>query len=334
MMIGEAPMSVVSKCVGVSFEERLRAAGLWPITALRPAVMQMNLGYRCNQCCAHCHIEAGPDRVEEMPWGIMQAALAFASAGGISEFDLTGGAPELNPRFKRLVRCIVQQGGTVTDRCNLSVLGEPGQEDLAGFLATHGVRVMASLPHYSREVTDRVRGAGAFERAVAGLRALNAAGYGQPDTTLELVLVTNPAGAFVTASQASLEADFRTHLSDGFGITFTRLITLTNMPIGRFLRFLVKSGNLAGYMRRLEAGFNPATAPSVMCRSTLSLGWDGRLYDCDFNQVLGLGIDTGDSVTIETVTADDITGRAVRCADHCYGCTAGAGSSCGGAVAE
>jgi len=322
----------LEEAVTVAFEQRVARAGEWPIAALPPAVLQMNLGYRCNQRCAHCHVDASPERAEEMPWAVMQAALEFAGRSRIIEFDLTGGAPELHPHFRQLIERIKAQGGHVTDRCNLTILTEAREQDLPRFLAAHRVRVMASLPHHSCEMTDRVRGDHAFARSLAGLRALNAAGHGFPGTGLELVLVVNPSGAFLLASQESLEADFRAALAR-HGVVFTRLIALANMPIGRFLRFLIESGNLARYMRRLEASFNAATVPNLMCRTTLSLGWNGTLYDCDFNQALGLAIGNGESAHIRSATSDELTGRAVRCRSHCYGCTAGQGSSCTGAVA-
>lgn len=325
---------IIEEVVDIPFEERLAEIGLWPIEASEPTILQMNLGYRCNQRCAHCHIEAGPHRTEVMSDEVIDACLNFADTVGITQFDLTGGAPELHPRFRELVPAIRDREAGVIDRCNLTILSEPGQEDLAEFLAKNTVSIVASLPHYNREATERMRGKGVFDRSLAGLKTLNALGYGQPGSDLELTLVYNPAGAILPGSQASLEADFRSKLREDFGIEFTNLIALINMPLGRFLGFLSKSGNLPRYMRRLEQSFNPATVESLMCRFTLSVGHDGVLYDCDFNQCIGIEIRNGRPTSIQDVSLDELVGRAVRCRSHCYGCTAGQGSSCGGAVAE
>ena len=323
----------LQQAVRIPFATRVRQHGAWPLIALAPTVLQMNLGYHCNQHCGHCHLEAGPERREAMSDEVIDASLAFAAATGITEFDLTGGAPELHPGFRRLVEAIRRQGGAVTDRCNLTILSEPGQEGLADFLAAHRVRVMASLPHYRQELTDRVRGRDVFSRSIAGLRALNAAGYGLPDGALALTLVYNPPGAVLPPDQQGLEADFRRQLAADYGVTFTRLIAIANVPTGRFLRFLTASGNLPRYLARLEGQFNPATLPNLMCRSLISVGWDGTLYDCDFNQSLGVAIRHGQLATIQQATRQQLAGRAIDCRDHCYSCTAGQGSSCGGAVA-
>ena len=319
--------------VTVSFEARLSGAGLWPIRAARPTCLQLNLGYRCNLRCVHCHLDAGPHRSEAMSDEVLRAAVALAARAGIRAFDLTGGAPELHPGFRRLVLTLRARGDDVIDRCNLAILSEPGQEDLADFLAAHGVRVHASLPHPGREMTDRVRGRGTHARLIDGLRRLNAVGYGRPGGPLELTLVYNPPGALLPASQSSLEADFRAELQRQHGVVFTRLVALTNLPTGRFLAFLERSGNAAAYLARLEAQFNPATLAGVMCRSLLSVGWDGTLYDCDFNQALGIAIGNGVPLRVQDVDIETLVGRPIRCRDHCYGCTAGQGSSCGGAVA-
>lgn len=288
---------ILQEVVRTSFETRVRQYGAWPLAAQSPRVLQMNLGYRCNQRCCHCHLDAGPDRNEEMSDEVLRASLTFAAHAGINEFDLTGGAPELHSRFRWLVGAIRQQGGAVIDRCNLTVLSEAGQQDLAEFLAAHQVRVMASLPHYSQEMTDRVRGRDVYARSIAGLRALNAVGYGLPGSALELTLVYNPASAVLPPTQQELEADFRGQLAGRHGIAFTRLIAITNVPLGRFLRFLVASGNLRRYMARLEGQFNPSTLPNLMCRSLISVGWNGALYDCDFNGSLGLAIENGTAAT-------------------------------------
>ena len=282
--------TLLQPAVRLPFETRLKQLGAWPLHARIPTTLQMNLGYRCNQQCLHCHVNAGPARMEAMSAEVMEAALLFAGRMGIREFDVTGGAPELHPRFRWLVAAITQRGGSITDRCNLTVLAEPGQEDIIDFLAAHRVRIMASLPHYSPAMTDRLRGQEVFMRSITALRRLNAAGYGHSESDYELVLVYNPIGAILPANQADLEADFRTRLAEHYGIVFTRLIALANLPTGRFLTFLQSSGNLKRYMARLEQQFNPTTLPNLMCRSLLSVAWDGTLYDCDFNQALGLAI--------------------------------------------
>jgi radical SAM/Cys-rich protein len=262
----------------------------------------------------------------------MESALRFADKAGITDFDLTGGAPEMNPDFKWLVRQLAEHGGRVTDRCNLTVVSEPRQEGLPEFLAEMRVNVTASLPHYGSEITDRIRGSSVFQRSISALRMLNGVGYGKPDTGLELTLVHNPSGAILPGHQESLEAEFRRKLLEDHEIVFTHLIAMTNIPAGRFLRFLEESGNLRRYMSRLEQCFNPATTPNLMCRTLISVRWDGELFDCDFNQSLGLQIRNGMPTSIRNASLSKLVGRAVRCRNHCYGCTAGQGSSCGGAV--
>ena len=304
----------LEKTVELPFEKRLSQQGLWPVKAERPTILQMNLGYLCNQQCAHCHYESGPSRTERMPDEVMEAALRFASRAGIAEFDLTGGAPELHPGFRWLVTRVRQQGGSITDRCNLTILSEPGNEGLSEFFAGHSVHVAASLPHYAEETTDRVRGQSAFQKSIAGLKMLNDAGYAQPGTGLRLTLAHSPAGAWIPGRQETLEADFRKHLLDGYGIAFTNLITITNMPIGRFLCFLERSGNLRGYMGKLERSFNAATLAGLMCRTTLSVGWDGTLCDCDFNQSLGISIQSEHESHIARATPDELVGRHIDAA--------------------
>ena len=327
-------LELLDRSVEVPFNKRLARDGAMPLITLKPTVMQLNLGYRCNQECAHCHIEAGPDRTEEMTWDVMERTLEFADELGITEFDLTGGAPELNPNFRKLVTAIRSRDWDVITRTNLTILSEPGLEDIPQLLADNEVRVVASLPHYSRGLTDRVRGKGVFELSIEGIRKLNELGYGDPDSGLELTLVYNPAGAILPGCQDALEADFRTQLARSYGLKFTSLIALTNNPTGRFLEFLKRSGNLDQYMCRLEQNFNPATVPNLMCLTTISVGWDGTLYDCDFNQALRLRMNVGGDANILRIRPDDLLDRAVCLGSHCYGCTAGQGSSCGGAVAE
>ncbi len=326
-------LGVPDAAVTMPFEARVTQAKAWPIVAGRPTTLQMNLGYRCNQRCAHCHLDCHPERTEEMSREVMEATLDFAARAGIKDFDLTGGAPELNPHFRWLVGELAARGTSITDRCNLTILSEPGQEDLAEFLAEHRVKVVASLPHYRPEMTNRVRGKEAFDRSLTGLQKLNSLGYGQPESSLELVLMHSPAGAILPAKQCSLEQEFRTQLLQQHGIAFTRLTVLTNNPLGRFLQFLEKSGNLERYLARLEQQFNPATLSNLMCCSLLSVAWNGLIYDCDFNQAVEWEIRNGGAWHIGKVTVEALVGRAIRCGNHCYACTAGQGSSCGGAVA-
>ncbi|MEZ5989597.1 MAG: arsenosugar biosynthesis radical SAM protein ArsS [Planctomycetota bacterium] len=315
------------------FDEVLAAHGCGPLRARSLRTLQVNVGRLCNQACRHCHVEAGPDRDgddENMDAGTAALVLQVLERGPFEVLDLTGGAPELNPSFRGLVAGARRLGLHVLDRCNLSVLFEPGQEDLAGFLAAQRVEVVASLPYYRRERTDSQRGRGAFDRSIEGLLRLNAVGYGLPGTGLELDLVYNPGGAYLPGPQAELEAEFRRILAADHGIRFTRLFALTNLPIRRFRDYLVRSGNAERYQRKLEAAFNPAAAAAVMCRDLLSVGPDGTLYDCDFNQMLELPV-RGPRRHLRDLDAA-LAGREVVTGLHCFGCTAGAGSSCGGAV--
>jgi radical SAM/Cys-rich protein len=307
--------------------------GLEPLRAAHIEVLQVNVGKLCNQTCAHCHVDAGPDRRESMSAATAERVLEVLAAGSIPTLDITGGAPELSPVFETLVREARGLGRRVMDRCNLTVLETRALAHLPEFLAEQQVEVVASLPHYRAPATDRQRGAGVFEASLKALRRLNALGYGRAGSGLRLVLVTNPVGAFLPAGQASLEAEWKRELARRHGIEFNELFTLTNMPISRYLEWLEDSGNLASYMQTLVDGFNPAAARGLMCRTTLSVGWDGRLYDCDFNQMLELGLADGVPRHIDDFDAARLAGRAVRTARHCYGCTAGAGSSCGGQTA-
>jgi radical SAM/Cys-rich protein len=309
-----------------------------PFPALRRGrldTLQVNLGYRCNQSCSHCHVNAGPSRTEMMEAATISLVPAVLRARAIASLDLTGGAPELHPGFRDLVRQARNLGVAVIDRCNLTILSEPGQEDLAAFLAQQGVKVVASLPCYLADNVDRQRGDGVFERSLAGLRQLNALGYGDPDAGLELDLVYNPQGPRLPPPQAALEADYRRELADRFGLRFNRLFTITNMPIQRFAAVLRQQGQLEGYMALLRQHHNPANLAQVMCRSTLSVDWQGFLYDCDFNQMLGLPIGQGSPrAHLRQLLERDPDGEPIAVADHCFGCTAGAGSSCGGALSS
>lgn len=304
-----------------------------PLRRARLETLQANLGYRCNQSCTHCHVAAGPNRVEEMRWETMELLLRYASARGVETLDLTGGAPELNPRFRDLVVRARQQGLRVIDRCNLTILNEPGHEDLADFLAARQVEITASLPCYLEENVDQQRGKGVFESSLAGLRRLNALGYGQPGGLI-LNLVYNPLGPVLPPEQTGLEAAYQRELAARYGITFTRLFVLANMPIQRFGSQLVSKHQFVPYMNLLKSAHREENLTAVMCRGLLSVDWQGYVYDCDFNQMLGLPLGAGglERTHLADLLERELTGARIRVADHCYGCTAGQGSSCGGAL--
>jgi radical SAM/Cys-rich protein len=294
-------------------------------------IFQVNLGKLCNMTCKHCHVDAGPDRSDAMMDDATVAqVIAKIGASGAHTVDLTGGAPELHPRFHDLVQAARDAGKHVMDRCNLTVLLLPRNAGLVDWLAERQVEIVASLPHYRRPNTDAQRGDGVFERSIRALRILNAAGYGKADPRKRLTLVSNPAGAFLGASQAAVEREWRAGLQRNFGISFDRLFVLNNMPISRFLEWLQTSGNLEAYLERLVNAFNPGALGGLMCRNTLSVGWDGRLYDCDFNQMLELPL--ASSAHIRDFDEAAWRRRGIVTARHCFGCTAGAGSSCGGQV--
>lgn len=318
-----------------SFEQRMAAAGLHPLHATGITVFQINVGKLCNQTCRHCHVDAGPDRQEIMSRETAELCLSVLARTDIPTVDITGGAPELNPNFRRLVEQATHLGRHVMDRCNLSVLLLPSQADLAEFLAHHRVEVIASLPYFRSSQTDAQRGSGVFDKSIEALQRLNRLGYGAEGSGLVLNLVHNPVGAFLPHKQEAIEVQFRRELQRAHGVTFNHLYTITNMPISRFLEFLVESGNYEGYMERLANAFNPAAAAGVMCRYTLSVGWDGTLYDCDFNQMLDLPLHHGAPRHLRDVTPTQLAQlhtRRIVTGNHCYGCTAGSGSSCGGAV--
>jgi radical SAM/Cys-rich protein len=317
------------------FDVVLSEAG-WNV--LEPAaleIFQINLGRLCNMTCRHCHVDAGPDRTgENMDRETVDLCLAALDRTTASTVDITGGAPELNPHFRYLVDRCVERGKHVIDRCNLTILLVPRCADLPGWLAERGVEVVCSLPHYRRLNTDTQRGDGTFAKSIEALRRLNAAGYGQGDSRRRLTLMSNPVGAYLAGSQAAMEREWKAGLAKNHGVTFDRLIALNNMPISRFLEWLMESGNLGSYMERLTASFNPATVAGLMCRNTLSVAWDGTLHDCDFNQMLDipLALPEGRRPLIRDFDADALQARRIRTARHCFGCTAGAGSSCGGAT--
>lgn len=294
--------------------------------------LQVNLGYRCNQRCLHCHVNAGPQRTEMMSDVLIELIPAVLRSRRITTLDLTGGAPELHAHFRKLVVAARAAGVQVIDRCNLTILFEPEQEDLAAFLAENEVEIVASLPCYSAENVDRQRGSGVFGKSIAGLQQLNALGYGREDSGLRLNLVYNPQGPSLPPDQKVLEADYKRELFDHFGIVFNELYALANMPIQRFGSTLISRGDFAGYMDLLKTNYQAANLEQVMCRSLISVDWQGNLYDCDFNQQLGLGMREGAPKHLRDLLTDDPEGRDICIADHCYGCTAGQGSSCGGAL--
>jgi radical SAM/Cys-rich protein len=315
------------------FGEKMARAGFSPLYATGITVFQINVGKFCNQTCRHCHVDAGPEREEKMTRETAQLCIEALSGTDIPTVDITGGAPELNPNFRWLVEQARALGRHVMDRCNLSVLLLAPQADLADFLARNKVEVVASLPYFRSSQTDAQRGEGVFDKSISGLRMLNEQGYGRQGSGLVLNLVHNPVGAYLPAKQDAIEVQFRRELLKRHGVVFNNLHTITNMPISRFLEFLIQSGNYEGYMERLANAFNPAAAAGVMCRYTLSVGWEGTLYDCDFNQMLELPLAHGVPRHIREFDPALLHGRRIVTANHCYGCTAGAGSSCGGAVA-
>jgi len=300
----------------------------------RIETLQVNLGYKCNQSCVHCHVNAGPDRTEQMGQETIETVLRFLQVSGIGTLDVTGGAPELNPYFRELLVRARLLDVHVIDRCNLTVLEEPGQGDLAAFLAGNQIEVIASLPCYTQELVDRQRGKGVYETSIRALTRLNALGYGADGSRLELNLVYNPQGPSLPPPQKELEADYRRELGERFGIRFNSLYTLTNMPIARFGSMLISKGQFNAYMKLLHQSFREENLDAVMCRSLISVDWQGFVYDCDFNQMLGLPLKIAGKarVRLSELMERDLEGNAIVVKDHCFGCTAGQGSSCGGAL--
>jgi radical SAM/Cys-rich protein len=296
-------------------------------------IFQINVGKLCNMTCRHCHVDAGPDRKEIMDLETVNACLHALDQTTAHTVDLTGGAPELNPHFRYLVEECVKRGKHVIDRCNLTVLLLPTLQDLPQWLADRDVEVVCSLPHYRKLNTDTQRGEGTFEKSIEALRRLNAVGYGQGDPRRRLTLMSNPVGAFLAGNQGKMQQEWQAGLRKNHGVSFDRLIALNNMPISRFLEWLEQSGNLQGYMERLVNAFNPGTIEGVMCRNTLSVSWDGRLFDCDFNQMLDLEIQTP-RPHVRDFDPMALAQRSIAVGRHCFGCTAGAGSSCGGAIEQ
>lgn len=320
-----------------SFDAVLHAHGAAPLTRGRTTTLQVNVGKLCNLACQHCHVEAGPKRTEIMTHATAERVIALLDASpGIATLDLTGGAPELNPSFRALVQEARRRGLHVIDRCNLTVLFEPGMADLAEFLAEQRVHVVASLPCYGEKNVDAQRGRGTFELSVAALQRLNALGYGAAGSGLALDLVYNPLGASLPPAQGPLETRYKHELRSGFGIELNSLLTITNMPLARFAHALERDGQFDEYMTLLANHFNPLTLPGLMCRTLLSVGYDGKVYDCDFHQMaeipLGASPRTGIGSIFELDSLDALTGHDIATAAHCFGCTAGSGSSCGGSL--
>lgn len=313
----------------VSFKQKLGDAIL---NAFTIDTLQINVGKLCNQACKHCHVDASPKRTEIMRRDVADACLRILADSRIGTLDITGGAPELNPEFRYLVTQARGLGCHVIVRHNLTVMFEPGQAELPEFFAENRVEVISSLPYFTASKTDNQRGSGVFDKSIEALKRLNAVGYGVEDG-LVLNLVYNPVGAFLPPLQEAIEADFKRELRDRYDIVFNELFTITNMPIARFLDWLRRSGNETSYMTKLVSAFNPATLSGLMCRNLISVDWTGRLFDCDFNQMLEIPVDPELPQTIFDINLDALAKRRIQVADHCFGCTAGSGSSCGGAVA-
>ena len=313
----------------------MRRYGFPPIARRALETLQVNLGYKCNQSCLHCHVNAGPARTEMMSRETLADVLAFIKLSSIRTLDVTGGAPELHADFRELVMRAREIGVHVIDRCNLTILEEPGQEDLARFLSKNKVEIVASLPCYSEELVDRQRGKGVYEKSIRGLQRLNALGYGAAHGGLTLHLVYNPQGPALPPPQEQLEADYKRVLGETFGVVFNRLYTLANMPIQRFGSTLISKGQFNQYMALLHDAHRPQNLESVMCRTLLSVDWEGYVYDCDFNQMLGLPLKVQGRkrMQLSDLIGHDLLGNPIVVRDHCYGCTAGQGSSCGGALA-
>jgi radical SAM/Cys-rich protein len=300
----------------------------------RLETLQVNLGYKCNQSCLHCHVNAGPNRTEMMDRETLDVVIRFMDDSSITTLDLTGGAPEISPLFRTLVSAAHARGVQVIDRCNLTILLEPDQQGTARFLADNRVRIVASMPCYLKENVDKQRGDGVFEASLTALRLLNGLGYGQAGSGLELDLVFNPQGALLPPPQQALEQDYKNRLAEQYGIHFNHLLTLTNMPIKRFGSTLVSKGKFDAYMALLREAHQDENLSAVMCRSLISIDWQGYVYDCDFNQMLDLPtrLEQKTRLHISELQADDLIGNPIMVADHCYGCTAGQGSGCGGAL--
>ncbi|MGB0881917.1 MAG: arsenosugar biosynthesis radical SAM (seleno)protein ArsS [Vicingaceae bacterium] len=316
----------------VKFGEQLKKLNLFPLQPTTIEILQINLGKLCNQVCEHCHVDAGPDRTEIMTKEVLEACIDAAKNPTIHTIDLTGGAPEMNPHFRWFVSELSQLGKKVIVRSNLTILTYKKYLDIPQFFADNNVTVISSLPCYTKENVDKQRGNGVFKRSIEALQKLNALGYGKEGSGLELNLVYNPTGIGLPPEQMALQADYKRELKELFNIDFNNLYTITNLPISRFLDFLLKEEKYDAYMEKLINSFNPSAAEEVMCRNTVSVGWDGKLFDCDFNQMLELGV-ASKSQNILAFNNDELKNRNIVLGQHCYGCTAGAGSSCQGTIA-
>jgi len=316
---------------GPNFHEVLNSNQL-QLAHARPNELQINLGKLCNLACHHCHVDAGPKRTEIMTWDTMQKIIAWAKNADIKKVDLTGGAPELNPHFYEFCEKLISMGIQITSRCNITVLFEPGQEHLAQWYAKNQVRLVCSLPCYTEDNVDAQRGKGVFDKSIAGLQLLNSLGYGKDDTNLPLDLVYNPVGAFLPPEQMGLEQDYRDMLMSNFGIVFSSLLAITNIPINRFAHALKRDGQLEDYQHLLVSNFNASTVDELMCRNLINLDWEGRVFDCDFNQMLEIPLSGDKERYLWDLDIDKIEGQPIATNRHCFGCTAGAGSSCGGTL--
>lgn len=318
----------------VPFARKLDDLGYARLRAEGVTTLQVNLGWRCNQACKHCHLQSGPGRPEQMELDTVRELIRVVARWAIPRVDLTGGAPEINPHYEYLVEALSQSGVHILNRSNLTILLEPGKEHLPQFFKDYQVELVCSLPYFQEDMVDRLRGSGVFKKSLEALRRLNRLGYGQQGSDLRLNLMYNPAGAFLPPEQGPLEETFRRELAARYDIHFHHLYTLLNMPIGRFREYLQQSNNYSRYMGKLMAGFNPATVPGLMCRSLLSVSWEGKLYDCDFNQALNLPLMEGLPQSIWEFDLPRLASRVIHLGDHCYGCTSGGGSSCGGCLAK
>ena len=316
-----------------TFSQKIKSINQFPLRPKKIEILQLNLGYMCNQVCAHCHVDAGPDRKEIMTIEIMEQILSVIKKSNINTLDLTGGAPEMNPNFRWFIEEATKYGiKDVIVRSNLTIiLANKKYHDLPQFFAKHNIHVISSLPYYKREKTDKQRGDGVFDKSIKALQMLNDVGYGKENSNLKLDLVYNPSGAFLPTDQQSLENDFKKALKEDFNIDFNSLFAITNLPISRFLDYLISTDNYEDYMYSLVDAFNPKAVENVMCTNTISVSWDGYLYDCDFNQMLGLQVATSEK-HISQFNEENLSDRSILISQHCYGCTAGAGSSCQGTV--
>ena len=327
-------LKIINNQSGIKpFDDELEKSGLHPLTAIGVEVLQVNLGKMCNQTCKHCHVDAGPDRKEIMTKEIMEQCLKALDETDIPVVDLTGGAPEMNPNFKWFVAEIKKRKRHIIVRSNLTILETRPFVTYPQFFKEMEVEVVSSLPYFLEDRTDQQRGDGVFKKSIAALRKLNDLGYGKPDSSLKLNLVYNPTGAFLPPMQSSIEEEYKKELKERYDIEFNTLFTITNMPISRFLVYLIHSHNYDRYMKKLHSSYNFGAAMNVMCRTTLSVSWDGYLYDCDFNQMLDLTVNHGAPTHINNFDFAELANRRIVTGQHCYGCTAGAGSSCGGAIA-